>query len=423
MLRTFGVRLAAVFIVSLGYLFILLGPERCLAQVHTSFYLSIKDSSSAVTKALRHDDARRRKGREKCRDKSYQRLNKNFCSSIADPDHERLSNRLERRLGTNPKKADSDGDGVNDRQELLNGTDPLNPDSDGDGVPDSPGACLPPNFDANGDTTQFGIPAPLVGNQARGAAQYQQSCNICHPDGTHGLNLTFTILKAKLAGPPMNITSLSDQQLADLVAHLNRSQTGGGGNCSTPSSPVDPGATPAPASTPSGTPCPGGNFDSAGNTTTEGIALFGIPSPLVGNINAGAVKYTDSCNGCHGSAEPGGAMTYPQLVAKVTGSASMNSISVSDQQFADLAAYLHRSDAGGNCGGTPAATPTPLNDHDAGKQVYDLKCRVCHNNPDEDLLHLTRRKLDRAIAEKRDMNGIQLTEEQYRTLLIYLQNP
>lgn len=54
-----------------------------------------------------------------------------------DSDADGLTDKLEKKIGTNPKKADSDNDGVGDYQEAkIYGTDPLKPDSDNDGMPD-----------------------------------------------------------------------------------------------------------------------------------------------------------------------------------------------------------------------------------------------------------------------------------------------
>jgi thiol-disulfide isomerase/thioredoxin len=55
----------------------------------------------------------------------------------ADSDEDGLSNRQEKRLGTDPENADSDGDGLSDFDEVeIHGTDPLNVDSDGDSYED-----------------------------------------------------------------------------------------------------------------------------------------------------------------------------------------------------------------------------------------------------------------------------------------------
>ncbi len=55
----------------------------------------------------------------------------------ADPDHDGLTNREERQLGTDPKKADTDGDGLSDGDEVKKyNTNPLKADTDGDGLSD-----------------------------------------------------------------------------------------------------------------------------------------------------------------------------------------------------------------------------------------------------------------------------------------------
>ncbi len=59
------------------------------------------------------------------------------ASVNADRDNDGLSNKMEKELGTNPKKADTDGDGLNDGAEVNQvKTDPLKADTDGDGLND-----------------------------------------------------------------------------------------------------------------------------------------------------------------------------------------------------------------------------------------------------------------------------------------------
>jgi len=54
-----------------------------------------------------------------------------------DSDGDGLTDKQERRLGTDPYSIDSDKDGIIDGEELMGWkTDPLQPDSDGDGLSD-----------------------------------------------------------------------------------------------------------------------------------------------------------------------------------------------------------------------------------------------------------------------------------------------
>ena len=58
-------------------------------------------------------------------------------SGKGDPDHDRLSNRREHRLRTNPRKKDTDGDGLRDRAEVRRyKTNPRKKDTDKDGFSD-----------------------------------------------------------------------------------------------------------------------------------------------------------------------------------------------------------------------------------------------------------------------------------------------
>ena len=111
-----------------------------------------------------------------------------------------------------------------------------------------PGGSL--NFDDQGNSTAFGIPAPLVGNTTEGQSQYQTTCVNCHNplNGDKGAGLEFETLRAVfLSNPFMNGSlggpvALNDQQIAHLIAYLNRSDTGGCAAINTPT----PTATPNP---------------------------------------------------------------------------------------------------------------------------------------------------------------------------------
>ncbi|MBX7143000.1 MAG: hypothetical protein K1X79_00965 [Oligoflexia bacterium] len=343
-----------------------------------------------------------------------------------DTDGDRLSDYVEVAiLGTNPRKKDSDKDGLSDGDEvLLYGTDPLDPDSDHDGIIDSydiPGganSCAAPNFDSSGNTNKFEIPTPLQGNISAGQAQYQQTCHLCHADTTHGQNFTFPQLQARITSPPMNLSSLTTQQIANLVAFLNKNQPGGTGNC-TPT-PTPGSGTPQPTAAPTevpGTPCPGGNYDGNGNTTA-----FGIPTGLTGNVIAGLSTFTQTCGGCHGSPvagilPKGVNFSYQQLVTAVTG-APMNITTVTSQQFANLTAAANQSQAGGNCG-TPAPTPTPLDPVTEGNLIFNSTCRSCHSNPNE-LHSLSLHDLNEALNEVNQMQNINLTNSQKSALIQFL---
>lgn len=74
----------------------------------------------------------------------------------ADDDHDGLTNKEEKQLGTDPKIRDTDGDGLTDGEEFYsNHTDPLKQDTDGDGLKDGVEVMRtgtnPTNVDTDGD--------------------------------------------------------------------------------------------------------------------------------------------------------------------------------------------------------------------------------------------------------------------------------
>lgn len=77
------------------------------------------------------------------------------------------------------------------------------------------------SFDAGGNTSSFGIPQGLTGNISQGRAIVQARCEACHVE--RGSNYTFSRIKTTIEGPSMNVF-LSNADLADLTAYLNRNQ-------------------------------------------------------------------------------------------------------------------------------------------------------------------------------------------------------
>ena len=67
----------------------------------------------------------------------YDSVSEGVSDADADSDNDRLSNKEEIELGTDPQKADTDNDGLSDYDEIyVYGTDPLVPDTDNDGIKD-----------------------------------------------------------------------------------------------------------------------------------------------------------------------------------------------------------------------------------------------------------------------------------------------
>jgi mono/diheme cytochrome c family protein len=124
--------------------------------------------------------------------------------------------------------------------------------------------------------------------------------------------------------------------------------------------------------------------------------------------------------------EKGNTLSFDALKAAVTGP-KMN-IAYGDQTFADITAWLHRSLAPANCSGTPAPTPTPLSNEAKGEIVYTAMCKQCHASTSELRSNLGSpvssaiTKLRNAIREEPEMRSIAITDEQIRTLYIYLRS-
>ena len=79
-------------------------------------------------------------------------------------------------------------------------------------------------FDANGNTTAYGIPSGTVGNIASGTTVWSNKCASCHPApfGAVGA-FTYPALSSKLSSSSlMSGISLTVKDKADLTAYLNR---------------------------------------------------------------------------------------------------------------------------------------------------------------------------------------------------------
>ena len=161
-------------------------------------------------------------------------------------------------------------------------------------------------YDGSGDTAGFGIPDGLAGNLAAGQTSFETSCAGCHSGGKD--NRTYQQFKDALANvPAMASLTLSDQEVADVTAYSNRDNT-----------------DPAPDV-----------FDANGDTSG-----FGIPPMTSGNITAGDGLYAASCVSCHAVGSKDG-RTYAEFDASLSIPA-MSGITLTDQEKADVTAYLNR---------------------------------------------------------------------------------
>jgi mono/diheme cytochrome c family protein len=212
------------------------------------------------------------------------------------------------------------------------------------GTPTTPPASETPAVPADPPattTSSFGIPAGLTGTVATGESLFAQTCTGCHASlGARN----YPQLAAAMSIPAMSSLNLSQQQLADLTAYLNRA--------SIPAAPTTPPATTDPPVVPPSNPGTTPTVD-----TTTG---FGIPSGFTGSVSAGQGVFTASCAGCHSSLGP---RTYTQIDSALAAISAMRSLNLSQQQIADLTAYLNRASIPGSTT-TPPTTGTGGGDDD-----------------------------------------------------------
>ena len=144
------------------------------------------------------------------------------------------------------------------------------------------------------------------------------------PDSFVKLTETISSLKKKRA--PTKKISLF-QKLQKLGKKACKEISGGGGGGSIP----QPTPTSAPAF---------GNFDSGGNVTTQGKALFQIPASLTANVSAGKSAVASYCTGCHTEKL---SRTFTQLRVLIRASPMLYDESqIPDSTLANITAYLNR---------------------------------------------------------------------------------
>lgn len=97
--------------------------------------------------------------------------------------------------------------------------------------------------------------------------------------------------------------------------------------------PTPGGPTPTRTRTPTPRP-PDSGCDGSGNTTS-----FGIPSGLTGNKSRGSSEWNSACISCHSSPKRG--KSYSAIRSSLSSEPSMLGLRETDQEVADLAAYLN----------------------------------------------------------------------------------
>lgn len=90
--------------------------------------------------------------------------------------------------------------------------------------------------------------------------------------------------------------------------------------------------------TPTPTVAPLTNFDSNGNVTAKGKALFQIPTQYTANVGTGSDIWVATCRGCHASEKTN--RTFPTITTRIA--ASPMFLTLSGGQVANLTAYLNR---------------------------------------------------------------------------------
>lgn len=116
---------------------------------------------------------------------------------------------------------DSDGGGQPVPPSPVPGTTPTAPPNGTPGTPAPTPTSRPGSFDGSGNTTRFGIPNGLTGNISRGRSVWGGTCLSCH--AREKTNKSYGDIKRALQTiPEMRAVRVSNQQVADVTAYLNR---------------------------------------------------------------------------------------------------------------------------------------------------------------------------------------------------------
>lgn len=173
-------------------------------------------------------------------------------------------------------------------------------------------------------TSAFGIPDGITGTVSDGETLFADNCAVCH--GSSLGPKTFDQIKAALASvSAMSSLSLTDQEIANITMYLNRD--------SIPPATDPPVSDPPPSTDPPPATDPGG-------TATDTTTGYGIPTGLTGSITAGETIWSGTCNACHSSMSP---KTYQQVEGALAGVGAMQGLNLTEQQVADITAYLNRA--------------------------------------------------------------------------------
>ena len=219
-----------------------------------------------------------------------------------------------------------------------------------------------PLQERNGVTSAFGIPAGIEGNVSTGEGLYASNCSGCHGSNMGPRDFT-AITAARSNIGSMKSLNISEQQQADITAYLNRASipvvTNPPADPNPPAPPTDP-TPPADPTVPS----------------TDILTGFGIPAGMSGSISAGQQIYSNNCAACHSNKDGSSFGTVQSAIANV---GSMRGIKLTQQELADLTAYLNRNAGGGGTG-----TGGSDDDDEAGESDDDSDDSGLDDDSDDD---------------------------------------